>query len=103
MGFWDKFIKSFLDPLKKNVEIPQHFFRIRVRNFFTKLVFQWLWRTISFVACITVILDHKNTFRVLGISNWKTFLKFQKIVRSTECLDLKLEWFDSLPEYISKL
>ncbi|EMO26704.1 hypothetical protein LEP1GSC170_4975 [Leptospira interrogans serovar Bataviae str. HAI135] len=43
-----------------------------------------LWRFVAFTACITVVLDHSNTFCILGISNWKTFLKFQEIAKSTE-------------------
>ncbi|MDI7189234.1 sugar transferase [Leptospira santarosai] len=69
---------------EKHLKFHGDFFRIRVRNFFTKFIFRWLWRTVAFAACITVILDHRKTFRVLGISNWKTFQKFQEIARSAE-------------------
>ncbi|EMY13236.1 bacterial sugar transferase [Leptospira weilii str. Ecochallenge] len=78
---------ALLDIIKdeeKHLKFHSDFFRIRIRNFFTKAIFRLLWRTIAFAACITVILDHRKTFRVLGISNWKTFQKFQKISRSTE-------------------
>ncbi|MDI7185169.1 sugar transferase [Leptospira santarosai] len=69
---------------EKHLKFHGDFFRIRVRNFFTKFIFRWLWRAVAFAACITVILDHRKTFRVLGISNWKTFQKFQEIARSAE-------------------
>lgn len=82
------FIKSALLEIvkdeEKHLKFHGDFFRIQVRNIFTKLVFKLLWRFVAFTACITVILDHSNTFRILGISNWKTFLKFQEIAKSTE-------------------
>lgn len=82
------FIKSALLEIvkdeEKHLKFHGDFFRIQVRNIFTKLVFKLLWRFVAFAACITVILDHSNTFRILGISNWKTFLKFQEIAKSTE-------------------
>ncbi|EMK06529.1 bacterial sugar transferase [Leptospira kirschneri str. MMD1493] len=82
------FIKSALLEIvkdeEKHLRFHGDFFRIRVRNVLTKLVFRLLWRLVSFAACITVILDHRKTFVILGISNWKTFLKFQEIAKSTE-------------------
>ncbi|WP_036042201.1 sugar transferase [Leptospira alstonii] len=69
---------------EKHLKFHSDFFRIRIRNFFTKIFFRMLWRLIAFAACITVILDHRKTFRILGISNWKTFRKFREIARSTE-------------------
>ncbi|TGN01115.1 sugar transferase [Leptospira yasudae] len=83
-GFVKTALLDIVKDEEKHLKFHSDFFRIRVRNFFTKFVFRWLWRTIAFAACITVILDHRKTFRVLGISNWKTFLKFQEIARNTE-------------------
>ncbi len=100
---------ALLDIIKdeeKHLKFHSDFFRIRIRNFFTKAIFRLLWRTIAFAVYITVILDHRKTFRVLGISNWKTFQKFQEIARSTEEFimeGLGLKGLDSSSEYISKL
>lgn len=69
---------------EKHLKFHGDFFRIRVRNFFTKIVFKILWKLIALAACAAVILDHRKTFRTLGISNWKTFQKFQEIARSAE-------------------
>ncbi|XDD50039.1 sugar transferase [Leptospira sp. WS92.C1] len=82
------FVKSaLLDVVKdeeKHLRFHSEFFKVRVKNIFTKFIFKTLWRAIAFAACITVILDHRKTFQILGISNWKTFQKFQEIARSTE-------------------
>ncbi|WP_156781882.1 sugar transferase [Leptospira tipperaryensis] len=91
------FVKSaLLEVVKdegKHLKFHSDFFRIRVRNFFTKIIFRTLWRLISFAACITVILDHRKTFKVLGISNWATFQKFQEIAKSTENFIIEgLDW-----------
>ncbi|EMS84526.1 hypothetical protein LEP1GSC073_4019 [Leptospira noguchii str. Cascata] len=63
------FIKSALLEIvkdeEKHLKFHGDFFRIQVRNIFTKLVFKLLWRFVAFAACITVILDHSNTFRIL--------------------------------------
>ncbi|KXZ25282.1 glycosyl transferase [Leptospira santarosai] len=69
---------------EKHLKFHGDFFRIRVRNFFTKIVFKILWKLIALAACAAVILDHRKTFKVLGISNWQTFKKFQDISRSAE-------------------
>lgn len=84
----DGFVKTALLEIvkdeEKHLRFHGDFFRVRIRNFFTKFIFRWLWRTVAFAACIAVILDHRKTFRVLGISNWKTFLKFREIASYTE-------------------
>ncbi|WP_426494390.1 sugar transferase [Leptospira interrogans serovar Bratislava] len=82
------FIKSALLEIvkdeEKHLRFHGDFFRTQVRNFFSKFVFRLLWRFVAFAACVAVILDHRKTFCILGISNWKTFLKFQEIAKATE-------------------
>ncbi|PJZ54513.1 sugar transferase [Leptospira adleri] len=92
-GFVKSALLEVVKDEEKHLEFHSEFFRIRIRNFFTKILFRVLWRMISFAACITVILDHRKTFKVLGISNWKTFQKFQEIAKSTENFILEgLNW-----------
>ncbi|MBM9500809.1 sugar transferase [Leptospira sp. 201903071] len=92
-GFVKAALLEVVKDEEKHLKFHSDFFRIRVRNFFTKILFRILWRLISFAACVTVILDHRKTFKVLGISNWKTFQKFQEIARSTEVFILEgLNW-----------
>ncbi|MBM9579563.1 sugar transferase [Leptospira sp. 201903070] len=83
-GFVKSALLEVVKDEEKHLKFHSDFFRIRVRNFFTKILFRFLWRLISLAACVTVILDHRKTFKVLGISNWKTFQKFHGIARSTE-------------------
>ncbi len=83
-GFVKSALLEVVKDEEKHLKFHSDFFRIRVRNYFTKILFRVLWRLISFAACVTVILDHRKTFKVLGISNWNTFQKFHGIARSTE-------------------
>lgn len=73
------FIKSALLEIvkdeEKHLRFHGDFFRTQVRNFFSKFVFRLLWRFVAFAACVAVILDHRKTFCILGISNWKSFLE----------------------------
>lgn len=92
-GFVKNALLEVVKDEEKHLKFHGDFFRIRVRNYFAKLLFRYLWRMVSFAACVAVILDHRKTFRILGISNWKTFQKFQEIARSTEDFILEgLSW-----------
>ncbi|TGK23699.1 sugar transferase [Leptospira stimsonii] len=92
-GFVKSALLEVVKDEEKHLKFHSDFFRIRVRNYFTKILFRVLWRLISFAACVTVILDHRKTFKVLGISNWNTFQKFQDIAKSTENFILEgLDW-----------
>ncbi|PJZ58517.1 sugar transferase [Leptospira barantonii] len=83
-GFVKSALLEVVKDEEKHLKFHGDFFRVRVKTFLSKILFRILWRTISIAACITVILDHRKTFRILGISNYKTFQKFREISVSAE-------------------
>lgn len=83
-GFVKSALLEVVKDEEKHLRFHGDFFRIRVKTFLSKILFRILWRTISFAACVTVILDHRKTFHILGIPNYKTFQKFREIARSAE-------------------
>ncbi|TGK35982.1 glycosyl transferase [Leptospira gomenensis] len=83
-GFVKRALLEIVKDEEKHLKFHGDFFRIRMRTFLSKFLFRILWRTISFAACVTVILDHRKTFNTLGISNYKTFKKFREIAESAE-------------------
>lgn len=60
------------------------FFKIRLKNPITRGLFKIVWRFLSFVACISVLLDHRKTFKALEISIKDCYLQFMTISRNTE-------------------
>lgn len=60
------------------------FFKIRLKNPVTRFLFKILWRFLSFAACISVLMDHRKTFKALEISIKDCYLQFKNISRSTE-------------------
>ncbi|PJZ64989.1 hypothetical protein CH371_15935 [Leptospira wolffii] len=69
---------------EKHLAFHSRFFRIRLRNPLSRLVFRICWRVLSLAACVSVLLDHRKTFRALGISHSDSIRKFKEIVLSTE-------------------
>lgn len=60
------------------------FFKIRLKSPVTRFLFKIVWRFLSFAACISVLMDHRNTFKALEIPIKDCYLQFKNISRTTE-------------------
>ncbi|MGJ4745306.1 sugar transferase [Leptospira sp. SA-E8] len=60
------------------------FFKIRLKNPITKFLFKIMWRFLSFAACVSVLMDHRKTFKALEIPIKDCYIQFKNISRSTE-------------------
>lgn len=60
------------------------FFKIRLKNPITRSLFKIIWRFISFVACVSVLMDHRKTFKALEVPMKDCYLQFMDISRNTE-------------------
>ncbi|MEI7011474.1 sugar transferase [Leptospira licerasiae] len=60
------------------------FFKIRLKNPITRFVFRIIWRILSLAACISVLMDHRKTFKALEIPIKDCYLQFKNISRNTE-------------------
>ncbi|TGN02891.1 sugar transferase [Leptospira dzoumogneensis] len=60
------------------------FFKIRLKNPITRFLFKIIWRFLSFAACISVLMDHRKTFKALEIPIKDCYLQFKNISRNTE-------------------
>ncbi|GBF39307.1 sugar transferase [Leptospira johnsonii] len=69
---------------EKHLIFHSTFFKIRLKNPITRFLFKILWRFLSFAACISVLMDHRKTFKALEISIKDCYFQFKKISRTTE-------------------
>ncbi|TGK08272.1 glycosyl transferase [Leptospira selangorensis] len=60
------------------------FFKIRLKNPITRFLFKFMWRFLSFAACVSVLMDHRKTFKALEIPIKECYLQFKNISRNTE-------------------
>ncbi|MGJ4787042.1 glycosyl transferase [Leptospira koniambonensis] len=60
------------------------FFKIRLKNPVTRFLFKIMWRFLSLVACLSVLMDHRKTFKALEIPIKECYLQFKNISRNTE-------------------
>ncbi|TGK37658.1 sugar transferase [Leptospira andrefontaineae] len=60
------------------------FFKIRLKNPSTRFLFKIIWRFLSFVACVSVLMDHRKTFKALEVPMKDCYLQFMDISRNTE-------------------
>ncbi|PKA17276.1 sugar transferase [Leptospira haakeii] len=60
------------------------FFKIRLKNPITRFLFKTMWRFLSFAACVSVLMDHRKTFKALEIPIKDCYLQFKNISRNTE-------------------
>ncbi|TGL63422.1 sugar transferase [Leptospira sarikeiensis] len=69
---------------EKHLVFHSYFFRIRIKNPISRALFKVFWRILSLCACISVLLDHRKTFKALDISLRDCFFDFRNIVLDTE-------------------
>ncbi len=69
---------------EKHLIFHYTFFKIRLKNPITRFLFKILWRFLSFAACISVLIDHRKTFKALEISIKDCYFQFKNISRNTE-------------------
>ncbi len=69
---------------EKHLLFHSYFFKIRIKSPLTRFLFKFLWRSLAFVACISVLLDHRKTFKALGISLSDSISKFKEITLRSE-------------------
>ena len=67
-----------------HLRFHQEFFKLRLNSFFSKLIFKLAWRGVTLLAFIVVILDHRKSLLVFGISFLRTFEDYFKVVRGVE-------------------
>lgn len=67
-----------------HLRFHQEFFKIRMHSFFSKMIFKLIWRSITLLAFIVVILDHRKSLSVFGVSYLQTFRDYSQVVRGVE-------------------
>lgn len=83
-----------------HLRFHQEFFKIRIGTNLHKIIFKLLWRSVTLLAFIVVVLDHHKSLMVFGISFSRTYQDYFKIVRSVEeeiCNSRK----DRIPEFVN--
>lgn len=87
-----------------HLRFHQEFFKLRLNSFFSKLSFKLAWRGVTLLAFIVVILDHRKSLSVFGVSFLRTFEDYFKVVRGVEeevCSSKKEKAYNLSPLRIS--
>jgi len=67
-----------------HLRFHQEFFRLRMESIFSKFIFKLVWRGITLLAFCVVVLDHRRSLSVFGVSYWQTFRDYFRVVRGVE-------------------
>jgi hypothetical protein len=81
-----------------HLRFHQEFLKIRMETILHKTIFKLIWRLITLLAFIVVILDHHKSLTVFGISFSRTYQDYFKIARSVEEEICNLKK-DRIPEF----